>query len=160
MWLNTVLWLVRTPWCGATSCSMAKSQTLSLVRNRVWPRETTAWVDPVCSACSPLLPQPSCQFLTSYCGRSGWSQGTSLLWPPEGGGKWYISLTQSKIGKHSPWMRLAVGCHKMEGNGWLAPSPSSKYACNYDFYRELVQLKSKYIAFLGFECLNSFIMCA
>jgi len=25
-----VLWLVRTPRCGATSCSMAKSQTLSL----------------------------------------------------------------------------------------------------------------------------------
>jgi len=30
MWLNTVLWLVHTPRCGATSCSMAKSQTLSL----------------------------------------------------------------------------------------------------------------------------------
>ena len=41
-WLNSVLWLVRTPRCGATSCSMAKSQTLSSVRNRVWPRETSS----------------------------------------------------------------------------------------------------------------------
>jgi len=40
MWLNTVLWLVRTPRCGATNWSMAVSQTLPLVRNRVWPRET------------------------------------------------------------------------------------------------------------------------
>jgi len=29
MWLNTVLWLVRTPQCGVTNCSVAMSQTLS-----------------------------------------------------------------------------------------------------------------------------------
>ena len=68
MWLNTVLWLLRTPRCGATSCSMDMSQPLSLVA----PRETTPCL-PVYigqAYCSSTL--PGRQQISVWCTLSSW----------------------------------------------------------------------------------------
>ena len=39
MWLNTVLWLVRTPRCRATTAVWPCPRPFPSVRNRVWPRD-------------------------------------------------------------------------------------------------------------------------
>jgi len=41
MWLNTVLWLVRTPKCGVINCSWPCPRPFPSVQNRAWPRETS-----------------------------------------------------------------------------------------------------------------------
>jgi len=73
MWLNTALWLVRTPRHGATNCSMDRSQTLSLSAEWVWPHEIKYYCATIYTSTNNwATPKSMPNNLISFCHLTCW----------------------------------------------------------------------------------------